>query len=36
MRESNKDLGQLAKYGAVIIIGEMTAEALAEISQHNG
>ncbi|STP39164.1 LacI family transcriptional regulator [Enterococcus durans] len=35
MRESNKDLGQLAKYGAVIIIGEMTAEALAEISQHN-
>lgn len=35
MRESNKELGQLAKYGAVIIIGEMTAEALVEISQHN-
>lgn len=33
MREPQKDLVQLAKYGAVIIIGEMTSEALAEISQ---
>lgn len=35
MREPNKDLNQLAKYGAVIIIGEMTREALKEISQYN-
>ena len=35
MRESNKDLNQLAKYGAVIIIGEMTNEALTVISQYN-
>ncbi|GEB27261.1 GalR protein [Enterococcus casseliflavus] len=35
MREPQKDLAQLAKYGAVIIIGEMTSDALAEISQQN-
>lgn len=32
---ASKDLAQLAKYGAVIIIGEMTSDALAEISQQN-
>jgi LacI family transcriptional regulator len=35
MRDQDKDLGQLEKYGAVIIIGEMTSDALQEISQHN-
>lgn len=35
MRDQDKDLTQLAKYGAVIIIGEMTQEALQEISRYN-
>ena len=35
MRDEKRDLTQLSKYGAVIMIGEMTPDALAEIASYN-
>lgn len=35
MRDQNKDWEQLATYGAIIIIGGMTEEALDKVSQYN-
>ena len=35
MRDTDKDLTQLSKYAAVIIIGEMTLDFLNEISKYN-
>lgn len=35
MREKEKDISQLSRYGAVVIIGEMSLEALTEISKIN-
>ncbi len=35
MRDQSKDIYQLRKYGAVVIIGEMTLEALEKIRKIN-
>lgn len=35
MRDKKKDISQLSRYGAVVIIGEMTLDALAEINKIN-